>query len=181
MSESQSIEVWKEAQGFPGYEVSTEGRIRSYWKHRGSHHTKEYYIGSEPTMLKPWPDHKGYWHIDLRSPTGKKRGVNLMRLILTTFVRPPLPKEMALHKDDPTPSNIRVDNLQWGYIAQNNGEDVVRHHGKHPYSSFTPEDVKKIRERLANGERHRIIAADYGVDRTTITAINRKKNHKYIE
>lgn len=49
-----------------------------------------------------------------------------------------------------------------------------------PPKKLTDEQVAEIREALSRGEVHSRIAARYGVDRTTITAINRGKNWKNI-
>lgn len=49
-----------------------------------------------------------------------------------------------------------------------------------PIKKLTDEQVVEIKESLLRGEVHSRIAARYGVDRTTITAINRCKNRKGV-
>ncbi len=182
MSE-EAVEQWKAIPGYPGYEVSDQGRVRSYWKRRGGWSTG--FVSSiedTPRILKMQKKSAGYWMVELRRGEGGKRQVfTVIRLVLMAFVRLPEPGEMALHKDTPDKSDSRLCNLQWGWRSENNGADIVRHKGKHPCSSFTPDDVREIRRRLATGEVHREIAADYDVDPSTITAISRRKNHAYIK
>lgn len=47
---------------------------------------------------------------------------------------------------------------------------------QHPMAKLSNEQVREIRGLLASGMKHIAIAERFGVDRTTITAINRGKN-----
>lgn len=55
----------------------------------------------------------------------------------------------------------------------------VRRGSRHSQARLTEADVERIRVRLANGEVHREIARDYGVARTTVTAIRRAQNWRH--
>lgn len=183
MSVQHSTESWKEIPGFTGYEVSTHGRVRSFWARRGNWRTgRTFVIGSSPHILKPRINRGGYRCVDLilNPGSGKRVAATVSRLVLTAFVRSPKPGELALHKNDPDKGNNRLDNLEWGYKPQNNGEDVVRHRGQHPCSPLTPDDVRSIREMLAAGQIQREIAEQFGVCRSTITLIAAGKHHAYV-
>lgn len=92
--------------------------------------------------------------------------------------------EHALHScDNPpccNPKHLRdgtqKDNIQ-DAIQRNRAISPPRNLGEaHPNSALLGSQVEEIRVRLASGERHRDIAKDFGVARTTITAINRGTN-----
>jgi hypothetical protein len=48
-------------------------------------------------------------------------------------------------------------------------------------SNFTEDQIIDIKKRCANKEKHKDIAKDYGVARTTITAINRGQNWSWLK
>lgn len=92
-------ESWREIADFPGYQVSDQGRVRNS---RTGH------------ILKPvWGGRR-----DPRNAVGLYRGgkqikIHVARLVLTAFVRPPEPGEMALHDQDDLGTD-RLDRLRWG-------------------------------------------------------------------
>lgn len=59
MKIADDIEIWKPIAHFPKYEVSSWGRIKSYW-------------GKEPKILKQIPDKNGYLRLTLIDENGKK-------------------------------------------------------------------------------------------------------------
>ncbi len=183
MSDAYSTEMWAAIPGYPGYEVSTEGRIRSFWQRQGGGKTIQYFVGDSPRILKMNRDRNGYMHVDLCNGSGRNGRVHatVIRLVLLAFKGEPEPGQMALHKETADKSDCRLENLRWGTRSQNNGADVVKHRGKHPNSSFAPDDVRAIRRRLAAGETQTAIARDLGVHTSTISLIARNKHHAYIE
>lgn len=90
----------------------------------------------------------------------------------------------VLHKCD-NPPCVRPDHLRAGNHLENMQDMAAKRRGgsnpntrgeTNPTAKLKLLDVIVIRVRLAKGDKHRDIARDYHVARTTITAINQGKN-----
>ena len=92
----------------------------------------------------------------------------------------------VLHKCD-NPACVNPNHLFLGTPADNMADRDMK--GRHValkgevngMAKLTETDVITIRNRLANGETHKAIAVDYGVDRSSISYINTGKNWAHIE
>ncbi len=123
-------EEWRNVPGYPGYRVSSFGRVMSSRK------------GTR--VLKASAIAKGKRHLAvlLYDGTGRAgRKTELVhRLVLRAFVgEPPFPEARALHRNDVADDN-RVDNLYWGSDSDN-GYDRFRNSGGH-----TEETKRRISE-----------------------------------
>ena len=114
--------------GCPGYAVTDEGRVLSYWTRAGN----RYVIGAEPHELADF-DRKlrdgspsGYRSVCLRRDGKRRRNYYVHELVLLAFVgaRPTLDHE-ACHGNGKRDDN-RLTNLRWGTYADN-AEDRKRH------------------------------------------------------
>lgn len=173
---AEPAEIWRPVDGWPGYEVSSWGRVRS-WK---------------------WPGAKRQWSVDrdrgariLRSCTRNKYPSVLLSdkdvgrkwfsvhvLVLATFVGSRPEGCQAAHGDG-DPTNNLLSNLRWCTPSENN-RDKVGHgttlHGEQiGTSKLTAGQVSQIRTRRKSGERICDLAAEYGVCRNTITNITTGK------
>jgi hypothetical protein len=114
------MEEWRDIPGFPGYQASDLGRIRSLDR-RVPQRTK-----GGVTMNRLWTgrilaqaiDGAGYWSV------GEKLG-RVHILVMLTFVGPPPDGQEVCH-DDGDRQNARLDNLRYGTRAANVA-DTVRH------------------------------------------------------
>jgi hypothetical protein len=115
---------------------------------------------------------------------GMPRGVN--RLVCRAFHgEPPSPKHEAAHNDG-NPSNNRRENLRWATHTENCADKKI--HGtenpprgeKQGRSKLSSEDVKTIRQRLANGEGVASISRDFAVWHGTIGAIKAGRNWAHV-
>ena len=97
-------ELWAKVVGFPSYEISNKGRLKSTYR----------------KIMKPSKDRDGYLHTSL-----KKKNVFIHRLVLEAFVSP-CPKGMICRHLDGNPTNNNVSNLKWGTYKENH-EDRVKH------------------------------------------------------
>lgn len=167
------METWKRIPGWPAYEVSDWGRVRSYWTwgRGGPGRRGLRVIGSVPKLVRAHMA-SGRLVVTLgkgKSGTQKTFGVGM--LVLTAFVRPPVRGEVARHMIDPTPWNCRLDNLAWGTTSENHG-DTIRHNGKHFNSKLTPNQVVEIRALISEGRiMKKDIAAKYGISPSAISMI----------
>lgn len=123
------MELWKPIKDFPGYEISDQGNVRSYWAHSNNGELGGIYsyIGKEPKNLIPWDDGNGYLVIKL-SKDGNQHHRKIHRLIAEAFI--PNPKELPVvrHLDD-NPRNNSIENLAWG-TQKDNMQDSIKN-GKH--------------------------------------------------
>lgn len=97
-------------------------------------------------FLDNW-NKKGYKIISMNKPDGGLENILVSRVMLTLYVRPPKPGELACHVDDDTRNN-RITNLRWG-TALDNHNDSSRN-GSKPRgelsvsSKLSDELVKKL-------------------------------------
>jgi hypothetical protein len=118
---------WRECVGFPGYEVSNYGEVRSYWIVGARAR-----IGTVPRLLKLHVHRNAghlFLHLSRFAASGKKeyKICYVHRLVLEAFVGPcptSPPNMEACHGPDHSPINNRVDNLRWD-TRKNNQLDRV--------------------------------------------------------
>ncbi len=148
--------------GFPGYEITDDGRV---WSNRRK--------GSKGLWLRPGRGSHGYLAVML-SCGGVRSVCCIHRLVLETFVGPcPLGME-ACHGND-NKSDNRIDNLRWDTHAAN-GKDAVRNETGVGRTKLTAQQVRWIVYTHGTGLFTQTeIGEQYGVDRMTV---NRIINHR---
>lgn len=105
MSVSEGV-AWRPVAGYPNYEVSSHGQVRSRPRER-----------TRGGVLKPQRNSRGYWHVAL-CRDGETRRVRVHLLVAEAFHGPRPPGQMARHFDDDQDNN-RADNLVWGTRSEN--------------------------------------------------------------
>lgn len=108
--------AWLPIPGFPGYDVSDDGQVRSVRK-----------------VLRPFTSDHGYQYVSLRRD-GQTYRRYVHRLVLTAFISEPPANADGCHNDG-DPSNNHLDNLRWDSRSAN-VRDTVRH-GRHNHASKT--------------------------------------------
>ena len=98
------MEKWKEIDGYPHYEVSNLGNVRSYLCKR--------VIATEPHLLSPRQDRKGYLFVNLYDENHKMHSVKIHRLVAIAFIPNPENLPQVNHKDE-IKTNNKVSNLEW--------------------------------------------------------------------
>ena len=101
MNETQ----WKQIPGYPGYEASTDGNIRSIDRKDTAGRNRK------GTQLKPATKANGYLMVSLRK-NDKTVGCNVSRLVAQTFLPNPKEKPEVRHINNVRADNT-VTNLQW--------------------------------------------------------------------
>ena len=94
-------EIWKPIEGYPNYEVSNLGRVRSL----------NYNKTNQTKILTPWNNGSGYKLVGLRKD-GKRKMFQVHRLVAIAFINNPNNYQIINHKDE-NPSNNYVENLEW--------------------------------------------------------------------
>jgi hypothetical protein len=119
-----STEEWREIPGFPGYDVSDAGRVRSWLTYRGK---------AGPRLLKTPINSSGYPALHLQTPTGGRvRPVHT--LVLAAFVGR-RPEGAVIRHLDGDSTNSRLANLTYGTPSENSLDQTA--HGTHPFARRT--------------------------------------------
>lgn len=156
------IEEWRPVADHPGYDISDQGRIRSYRDQQG--HTR-----AVPRLMTP-KIVKGYRHIKL----GRSFQTKIHLLVLSAFAGPRPPGAQGRHLNS-DPLDNRASNLAWGSSIKN--YDDRHDHGTDNTGSRNGRavldeiKVKMIKQELAAGQPQKEIAVRFGVSRQTISHI----------
>ena len=98
-----SLEIYKDIDGFEGYQVTSWGRIFSK---------------KQNEFLRPMPHEKGYLRVDLYDGEGNKYHKKVHRLVAEAFIPNPDEKPQVNHIDGNNQNNS-VTNLEWVTNAEN--------------------------------------------------------------
>lgn len=172
-------EVWAPVVGYEGlYEVSDIGNVRSvdrvtrdgrFWSGR---------------LLGKHPSGKGYLGAVL-SVDGVYYREYIHRLVAKAFIPNPQDKPEVNHIDGNKHNNT-VSNLEWVTKSENGKHNYAALGMKHPrgplgkpnpHRKLTPDQVRAIRK---DTRCQRVIAKEYGVEQTTISAIKRRVKYKDV-
>jgi hypothetical protein len=160
IEEMDRVETWREVIGFPGYAISSWGRVRG-----------------PRAMLIPAIT-QGYKHVSLSiGSVVKTRRVHI--LVAEAFLGPsPFDGALCAHNDGDK-DNCRLSNLRWASYVENmadRGRHFTRVYGSRVFGAKLHEsDIPLIRARIAAGELYPAIAATFGVSVSTISLIKRGK------
>jgi hypothetical protein len=182
------IELWRPIVGHAGFEVSSLGRIRTFWRNsfrKGTVGSLGRVIGTSPRILRQHDKGNGYLSISLPCDRGKYRWHYTHRFVAPAFIPNPKHKPEVNHKTayrfDP-----RMGNLEWvtrqGNVdhAISNGLVAGPQGSKCKLSKLIEADVADVRERLNAGESHLSVADIYTVHKRTIKDIDRRKTWKHV-
>lgn len=98
------MEIWKVIDWCNDYQVSTEGRIRSF-------------KNGKETILKPQINKKGYLYVGL-CKNGKRKNFKIHKLVAIAFIPNTKHKKEVNHLDTDKKNN-RVSNLEWATTSEN--------------------------------------------------------------
>lgn len=161
-------ERWLPIAGWPGYEVSSLGRVRSL-------------KGGAPALLNQRLNYAGRLHTSLTA-SHRSKSKMVHSLVAEAFIGK-RPDGMECNHIDGDRTNNRADNLEWVTPAQNmahaaaNG--LVRNGRRCNFAKLTEDDVRSIRtmaENCSNVE----IAKRFGVHREAIRKIVRRINWAHV-
>jgi len=167
------MEDWRPIEDAPGYEVSSEGRVRSLERIDALGRPRP------GCTLQPSRTPQGYAFVGLWVD-GKCKRRTVHRLVLETFVGKKPPKHEARHLNGERTDN-RLTNLAWGTRAENYADRVA--HGtdargeKHGNARLTADDVRAIR---ADPRTQSEIAEDYGLSQSYVSQIRRCVKWRHV-
>lgn len=174
-----SEEIWKPIEGFPDYDVSSLGRVRSWRAYRGiGRRATPRIIGDIPAFTKSGRPKTTTNY--LRSPSGEAEAFATHRLVLAAFVGP-CPEGMEGCHWDGNPFNNRLDNLRWDTRKANIAD--ARRHGTHSSvtrSPLTAADVLEIRAAPSKWGVLTRLGRRFGVGASAILKIRRRQAWKHV-
>ena len=156
-------EIWKDIDGYSGYQVSNFGRVRTkdkitFTKKHGERHWKD-------RILKPKISNKDKClRVDLWK-NGKHKTILVHRLVANAFLEKNIDTNLTVNHKDGNRLNNRVDNLEWLTLADN-----IRH----AFNTGLQSNQIKIKLINKSDNSYRIFRSASETSR----AIN--KNHGYI-
>lgn len=163
--EMRKREVWRAVKGYPGYTVSSHGRVCS--RRRGS-----------PYMIHIGLSSNGYPTVRL-SPGKRGQGMNILvhRLVLEAFVGPRPAGCQAFHLDGDRKNN-KLANLEWRSPADvPNRPSPGEANGRSKLNDIMVRDIREAREA---GASIKALAEIYEVTPPTISAIVHRRTWRHV-
>jgi len=160
-------EIWKIIPGYKGlYEVSNQGRVRSYSR------------GNNPRILKPEITWCGYARTALcRNGAFDRNHLSIHRLVAQAFIPNPENKPEINHKNGIKADN-RVENLEWCTISENRKHAIatglmIMPRGKQcSWAKLNEHKVQRIRLLIELGIRHKKIAKMFNISPSNVSHIS---------
>jgi hypothetical protein len=175
-------EIWKDIPGFPGYEVSDQGRVRSYWQLVNEGEGYIAILQNAPQRILRPGYIRRYPRVGLRKNlTTYVRFV--ARLVLLAFVGP-CPQGMQACHGDGIRTNCFLENLRWD-TPKGNYQDRYKHGTeqlgkKNPSAKLSEHQVIDIRNLHNKGLTQTEIAKRFNVSQVNIGLIVNRKNWQHI-
>lgn len=140
-----SKEEWKDIEGFPGYQVSNQGRLRS---NKRSHKNNGDYYFLKPRLLP-----NGYYQVSLYRSDGAPKEISVHTLVANAFNDHSDPsKNVVMHMNDIKTDN-RASNLKFGTQSENIRMAVERGHFAENFAkSHEASCVKIVAHNTMTGE-----------------------------
>ena len=111
-------EIWKDIDGFPGYQVSNTGYVRSFWKrgHKPHGYGAEWYLSNTPSIMRMSDDGNGYLKVMLYCRLdGHRYCKKVHRLVAEAFIPKIDDADTVDHIQSGRYGKLdnSVDNLRW--------------------------------------------------------------------
>lgn len=99
-------EEWRDVEGFPSYQVSNLGRVKSLKKRNAR-------------LLTAFRNNHGYWRVALTDPFGKSKHLLVSRLVASAFCEKPSEECDTVDHIDNDRDRNEAENLRWLTRKQN--------------------------------------------------------------
>lgn len=175
------MEKWRRIPGFSRYEVSTEGRVRSFcqpW--RLARESAGWPVGQAKT-------NDGYLRVSITGDDGLRKTIGVHRLVLLAWVGQPPGDWTASHMNG-RPDDNYLNNLAWESIAGNvrrqdpHGSHANKPRGEgHPNAKMTAEKVRALRAAYATTRALRPLAREYAITTTAVLQIVQRRTWKHVD
>lgn len=176
--------TWKDIPGFPNYQASTDGQIRSLDREivAARKDGTEFRYRKDGVVLKPCAyTLYGHLHVGVTDENGCRRQRPVHTLVLLAFDRPKAANEQCRHIDG-NPANNCLDNLCWGTLRENIADRIE--HGTSAVQGsrrvLTKERVLEIRRRHRDGEPLYDLIREWGVSHGTIYSVTSGRTWNHV-
>jgi hypothetical protein len=159
-------EEWRAVDGFPGYDISSIGRCRSWWT--VGRHSR---IGSSCRILRWIRNTNGYFQVCLSRD--RKKSKHLVHVLVVTAFREARPSGMEAAHEDGNQSNNSIGNIFWKTHVENCA-DRIRHgtnlFGERIWSAKFTSYTVTLLQWLRNDQECRLtdLADWFGVSKGTV-------------
>lgn len=179
----EEIEIWKDIEGYPGYQVSNMGRVKSL--------VKAY--RREEKILSGSPNTTGYVLVQLYPEPCKRKSLLVHRLVMMTFQPNPMMDQLEVNHKDFDTTNNKISNLEWvtsslnlkHYWASDKAVECSRNipFGEDQHlSKLTEKEVLEIRTLFNEGNyiSQSSLARHYGIGEATLRQIIKGQTWKHL-
>jgi len=163
-------EEWRKVYGYPGYLISSFGRISA---RKGLH--DELF----DCILHPTVDAHGYQRVILRSSSKRDRSYFVHRLVAIAFLPKPKKHRTQVNHKDRNKSNNCADNLEWCSAHENTRWSAERGAYDGKSRKLTEMQVREIFS-VKSKKLWKDLAAKYKVSYTTIYSICMGRSWRHI-
>lgn len=167
---------WRSITGFPAYEISCDGAVRTYRLRRHK------ILLTKPVSMIPQKDRNGYLTILLTSKN-RKCHKKVHALVLTAFLGPKPTGYQCAHLNGNKTDN-RIKNLKWVTAKENWSHKRI--HGtasigsKHGRSILTEENVVSILYSYRKRSSLKSLSSRFGVSVATIKDVVYGRTWKHV-
>jgi hypothetical protein len=176
-------EIWKPIPNYDGYyEASNTGLVRGLSRKIETVNGPRKIEGS---LIRPFYNKFGYQLVTLYK-NGSKKKFQVHRLVMITFkgidnIRP------EVNHIDGDKTNNNLNNLEWCTSQENSkhahktGLKKVKAGEDSPYSRLSLKQVIVIIQRIANGEKQKDLAKEYGLSPQTVNGYWKRRSFGGLE
>ena len=160
------VEEWRPVPGYPNYEVSNTGRIRSI------DHIDNIGRFRKGKELKQVSDGKGNYLYVTLCRQGMNRRESIHRIVAFAFIPNPDGYNEINHKDEDKKNNV-ASNLEWCTRSYNNAYNGRICGAKNPQNKISESDARYIREHPQESTTE--LSRRFGISLPQVSAIKHGK------
>lgn len=165
------VEFWKPIEGFKGYDVSSNGRVRSWWRRGGSN--RGYVIGSAATILRFSEHRQGYLEAALYRKEQRRAVKKVHRLVAEAFLDNPNGLPQVNHITG-LKGDCRVYGLEWTTQSGNQRHAVANGLRQPPCGIgkvLSAGEQQLLYDRVLDGVPRAVLAREFGISRPTVKQV----------
>ena len=153
MMMGEDKEIWAKIEGYEGYEISTYGRVRSFWKRtsQGKGRGTTHILCPDSIFIRPLLDGNMRFYCNFKRSQRRK---HIHHIVAETFIPNPNNFSIIDHIDG-NPLNNRITNLRWSTITQNNINSRLRCDNTSGFKGITRNHHGWSAEYTIDGKRKR--------------------------
>lgn len=176
-------EIWKPIPGFVGYEVSSIGRVRSFWDYSTGNGRGARVLVEHHKLMRLATTKAGYQRVMLGRFNARSQQF-VHRLVLMAFIGD-CPDGMCACHNNGNRTDNRIDNLRWDTFSENS-KDVVSHgnhksgRGIQKNAKLDEDAVREIRATIGQVPS-RFFAEAYGCSRQLVDMVRRGEIWDWVE